>query len=65
MPGWEVGPDINRCITITITTSWMSRDRSKRGRESPSTQEGSSKTKKAKVADNGEAVSFEDVSTAV
>ena len=44
--------------------SSMSRDRSKRGRESLSSQEGSSKTKKAKVADNNETVSLEDVSTA-
>ena len=54
-------PYIMLCI-YTIT-NLMSYARSKRGRESLSSQEGSSKTKKAKVTDNGEAESLEDVST--
>ena len=37
--------------------------RSKRGRESLSSQEGSSKMKKAKVTDNGETDTLEDVPT--
>ena len=48
---------------IYTITNLMSYARSKRGRESLSSQEGSSKTKKAKVTDNGEAESLEDIST--